>query len=973
MKTNKLLFSLKLLGIFMCLLNPGGLFAQTPVAKNGQLRVSGTKLVNQYGNPIQLRGMSSHGIQWYGWGKCLTAASLDAVANDWGADIFRIAMYIQEGGYEANPTAYTNQVHTLINEVSNRGMYALVDFHMLNPGDPNYNLERAKTFFTAIANQHKDKNNIIYEICNEPNGVSWATIKSYADQLIPVIRAIDSDAIIIVGTPGWSSLGVSGNGPASTIISNPLNYPNIMYTFHFYAASHKDNYYNEVNSFSNSLPVFVTEFGTQTASGDGTNDFVNAQKYIDLFRTKKISWVNWNYSDDGLSGAVWTPGTCSNGPWTTARLKPAGTWVRDKMLNPADDFPGAGTPNTPPTVSISSPANGSSFTAPASITINATASDADGSVSKVDFYNGTTLLSSDNAAPYSYTWSNVAAGSYSITAKATDNSGAVTTSAAVNVSVTSAPVSQSPYGGTVRSIPGKIEAEHYDLGGQNVAYNDATTANEGAVFRTDAVDIEATTDAGAGYNVGWTVAGEWLEYTVNVTAAGTYKLDARVAAITAGKTFHVEMDGQNVSGVITVPNTAGWQTWATVSVTTTSLTAGQKVMRIVMDAGEFNLNHVTFTATTNPPAPNTPPAVSITSPSNNTSFIAPATINITANASDADGTVSKVEFFNGATKLGEDLTAPYSFSWTNVPAGSYSLTAKATDNAAAVTTSSAVSVQVSATPPPTNKIPTASITSPANGASFTAPATIAINASASDADGTISKVDFYNGTTLLGSDATAPYSFTISNAAAGTYSLKAVATDNLNATGSSAVVTVTVTSNNPPPTTVGINGPNCAKPGVATTFTLKPEAGFTTGSWWTTGEATVTVDATTKQATITYTGNALGTLTISCGANFSTAPWYKEYTKTITVSNTCATAAKMASPNVVTTPQPFNDEATVSVDNGETMISVKLYDMQGNQIISMDNVNLNEVSLGNDLKAGIYILKVVTENGTYTQRIIKSK
>lgn len=328
-------------------------FAQTPVAINGQLRVIGTKLCNQYGNPIQLRGMSTHGIQWYGWGSCLTEASLDALAYDWGADVLRISLYVQEGGYETNPAGFTAQVNRLIEEATERGMYALVDWHQLTPGDPNFNLSNAKTFFSAIANQHKNKNNIIYDICNEPNsGATWAKIKTYADQMIPHIRAIDNDAVILVGTHGWSTFGQSGDGSLQDVLNNPLQFPNVMYTFHFYARDHRTAYLNQLNAASDRLPVFVTEFGTQEASGDGQNDFAMAQQFIDLMRNKKISWTNWNYSDDFRSGAVWQTGTCSNGPWTPARLKEAGTWVRNNMLNPADDFGGGPTNPNPENIAL---------------------------------------------------------------------------------------------------------------------------------------------------------------------------------------------------------------------------------------------------------------------------------------------------------------------------------------------------------------------------------------------------------------------------------------------------------------------------------------------------------------------------------------------------------------------------------------------------------------------------------------------
>ncbi|MFI6291580.1 cellulase family glycosylhydrolase [Nonomuraea sp. NPDC050790] len=308
----------------------------TPVEANGQLRVCGVKLCNENGKQIQLRGMSSHGLQWYS--QCLNTASLDALATDWKADVLRISMYIQEDGYETNPRLFTDRVHNLIEQATARGMYAIVDWHMLTPGDPMYNLARAKTFFTEIAQRHNNKKNLFYEIANEPNGVSWATVKSYAEHLIPVIRANDPDTPILVGTRAWSSLGVSDGAGETEVISNPVNATNIMYTFHFYAASHGSNYLNTLSRAADRIPMFVTEFGTQTASGGGGNNFGMAGQYLDLMAQKKISWVNWNYSDDGLSGAVFTGGTCPNGPFTgTSRLKEAGVWIRERVRTP-DDF-----------------------------------------------------------------------------------------------------------------------------------------------------------------------------------------------------------------------------------------------------------------------------------------------------------------------------------------------------------------------------------------------------------------------------------------------------------------------------------------------------------------------------------------------------------------------------------------------------------------------------------------------------------
>ncbi len=199
------------------------------------------------------------------------------------------------------------------------------------------------------------------------------------------------------------------------------------------------------------------------------------------------------------------------------------------------------------------------------------------------------------------------------------------------------------------------------------------------------------------------------------------------------------------------------------------------------------------------------PSVSITAPANGASFVAPASVTIDATASDSDGTVSSVAFYQGTTLLGTDTTSPYSFAWTNVAAGSYSLTAVATDNAGATKTSTAVAITVNN---PGNVAPTASITSPTAGATFSAPASITINANAADTDGTVSRVAFYQGTTLLGTDTTSPYSFTWTGVAAGTYSLTARATDNGGATGTSTAVSVTVNASGTPTTVSLQNGTN---------------------------------------------------------------------------------------------------------------------------------------------------------------------
>jgi endoglucanase len=310
---------------------------RTPVAINGQLHVCGVNLCNQYDRPIQLRGMSTHGLQWFA--NCYNNASLDALAGDWQADLFRIAMYVQEGGYETNPAGFTSQVNNLVDMAEARGMYAMIDFHTLTPGDPNHNLERAKTFFAAVSARNAGKQNVIYEIANEPNGVSWTGIKNYAEQVIPVIRANDPDAVVIVGTRGWSSLGVSDGSSSSEIIANPVRATNIMYAFHFYAASHKDNYRAEVERAAGSLPLFVTEFGTVNANGGGAVDTASSTAWLDLLDRLKIGYANWTFSDAGEGSAALKPGTCASGTYAgTGVLTESGVLLRNRIRT-ADNFP----------------------------------------------------------------------------------------------------------------------------------------------------------------------------------------------------------------------------------------------------------------------------------------------------------------------------------------------------------------------------------------------------------------------------------------------------------------------------------------------------------------------------------------------------------------------------------------------------------------------------------------------------------
>ncbi len=306
--------------------------------------------------------------------------------------------------------------------------------------------------------------------------------------------------------------------------------------------------------------------------------------------------------------------------------------------------------NSAPTVALTAPASGATVVSGSTVTFTATATDSDGGIAKVEFFQGSTLIGTASTSPYSFSWTSVPVGTYSLTAKATDYLGAVTTSASV---------------------------------------------------------------------------------TLNVIT-------------------------------------------------------------------------------------NAAPTIALTAPVNNASVVAPATVNITASASDTDGSIAKVEFYNGATKLGQATVAPYSYNWTGIATGDYTLTAVATDDLGATTTSSAVTLHV--TMPPTTP-PTVSLTGPADGANFIAPATINLTANAADSDGTVAKVEFYNGATKLGQSTTAPYALSWTGVGVGDYVITAKATDDQTATTTSTAVTVHVLANQAPVLT--LNAPTNNATGISSSTNLQ--------------------------------------------------------------------------------------------------------------------------------------------------------
>jgi len=410
-----------------------------------------------------------------------------------------------------------------------------------------------------------------------------------------------------------------------------------------------------------------------------------------------------------------------------------------------------------------------------------------GTPSKVEFMDGITSLGTLTAAPYALTASNLQLGTHNFYAKIYDGEKYnVTNTAQVLVG------KQLPYTGTASAIPGTIEAGKYDIfeggKGQNITYLDVTTANSGS-FRMDE-SVDASTDVAEGAVVGSIASGEWLEYTVNVAQTGLYSFAFRYASgnSAGGGPFGLVVDGQAISSNILVPSTSTtvWTIWATKTVADVPLTAGQHILRLAFGAGEFNLGKMTFTRTGDLtysyPTANAGLDLKVVLPSTST----------TLNGSASTESASKALTYRWKQIYGPTVAVISDSTIVN-PAisgladGMYNfrLTVKNTD--ARVSTDE-VLVMVTNT---ANVAPTISLTSPANNSTYTEGKPVTISANASDFDGTISKVEFYQGTTLISTSTTAPYSTTW-NPTVGNYSITAKATDNGGAVNTSQAAIVTI-------------------------------------------------------------------------------------------------------------------------------------------------------------------------------------
>ena len=297
------------------------------VKKSGALQVIGTDLCDASGKKIQLKGVSTFGIIW-DEGRYNINQDAFKTVKGWGANVIRLAVYTEEyGGYCRNDVARSELDKIIADGVSyatNLGMYVIIDWHILNDGNPKTHLAEAKQFFADYSNKYANYDNVLYEICNEPNGgTSWADVKSYADTIIPVIRGNDSDAIILVGTPTWSQ-------DVDQVASNPVKQKkNVMYVMHFYAATHKEWLRDKLKSArAAGTPVFITECSSCSADGNGSIDYSSANEWKKLINDNKISFVGWSLSNKNETSAIIRSSCSKHSGWSDSELTDSGRYLK---------------------------------------------------------------------------------------------------------------------------------------------------------------------------------------------------------------------------------------------------------------------------------------------------------------------------------------------------------------------------------------------------------------------------------------------------------------------------------------------------------------------------------------------------------------------------------------------------------------------------------------------------------------------
>lgn len=611
--------------------------------------------------------------------------------------------------------------------------------------------------------------------------------------------------------------------------------------------------------------------------------------------------------------------------------------------------------------------------------VELTANITEGNPDKAEFYYGTQKLAEVLQAPFKAEASNLPTGIHSFYARIYEGDRFTTTNS-INVQVGE----QSPYQGTASQVPGTLEAGHFDVydggKGQNISYFDISPANNGDFRKEEAVDASFVTSEGA--TVGWIEAGEWLSYSINVAESGLYSLSFRYASgnPAGGGPFQLLLDDQPISESIYVPSTSStvWTVWATKTVNNIPLTAGSHVLKILFSSGEFNLGRMTFTRTADLNF-----SIPIANAGNDQKIVLPATTS-RLDATASTETAGKSLSYSWQQLYGPSvasLTDPASSHPTlgNLREGMYNfrLTVTNTDQRSSF---DEVLVMVTASE---NIAPTISITSPANNTTFRQGDEVTVTAVASDFDGSIAKVEFYQNDEWIGTDTAAP--FTISwKPQPGNYKITAKAFDTNNGTGTSPVVNITVS----PVKSCTVNSRAASQDSFSTGYILNWETvnNNVTISWellddkpgviaylWTQSpfsEKQLTSVGTKKFQTTLSNQTPGTTLTFACKFAFAGGMAVTSYHSYVVGTDCNATSVEKVDNNTAFFyPNPVNERMHLQLEPGD--YSAEIYTLAGVKLKEIMLGELREIETGT-LPKGIYFIRI-SNHQTTVHRAIFSK
>lgn len=560
-------------------------YAVQPLSTSGNKVMAGGQVASFAGNSLFWSNN--------GWGgeKFYNAGVVSTLKKDWKSSIVRVAMGVNDGGgYLEDPVSNKARVKAVVDAAIANDMYVIIDWHTHHAEDYQ---AQSIAFFQEMARTYKNIPNVIYEIYNEPLQISWSgTIKPYANAVVAAIRAIDPNNLIIVGTPQWSQ-------KVDEASRDPITgYKNIAYTLHFYAGSH-GQYLRDwaTTAINNGIPLFVTEWGSVNASGDGGVNTGETAAWVDFMKKNSISNANWSLNDKAEGSSALVTGASTTGGWSAAQLTASGSLAKSIISGWSGTMPPACS-----TVAVPGTVEAEAYCNMSGIQTESTA----------DVGGGQNVGYIDTGDWLSYSVDVPAAGSYKVSyriASATssgilqlEQAGGTPVFGSLNVPYTGGWQSWNTISHNVNLAAGKQNiALVAKAGGFNINWMkiestgvlppDAITIQAEDFLVMNGVQTENTADSGGGLNVGYIDAGDWMSYpSVTIPTSGTFTVEYRVASLNGGGNLVLEEAGGSPSyGAINIPATNGWQNWVTIKHTVT-LTAGAHKFGIKANNGGWNLN-----------------------------------------------------------------------------------------------------------------------------------------------------------------------------------------------------------------------------------------------------------------------------------------------------------------------------------------------------------------------------------------------